>query len=98
MREYGADRFNLTMVFHEVTKSRYDGVNKTVERIMGVVRAMPYAHQENLDAIILAFTEALANAIIPGNREDRSKKVEIHGACEGQREIAAGRYLRGAGF
>jgi serine/threonine-protein kinase RsbW len=97
MKEYGIDTSNLTMVFREVTESRRDLVNEAVVRIMEIVRSMPCA-QENLDTIDLALTEALANAIIHGNREDPSKKVEIYGACEGHEKLLLVITDEGQGF
>jgi serine/threonine-protein kinase RsbW len=40
----------------------------------------------------------LANAIIHGNREDPSKKVEIYGACEGHEKLLLVITDEGQGF
>lgn len=88
---------NLELVFHKTMESRREELDKAVEQIIEIVRAMPCACG-SLDAIQLALEEALANAVIHGNREDPLKKVEICGACEGQERFLLVVTDEGQGF
>ena len=97
MQEYELDPANLSLMFHETVESRRDLVVESTERIMDVIRTMPCA-QQHLDAVRLALTEALANAIIHGNKEDPSKKVTIWGACEAHEKLLLVITDEGEGF
>jgi hypothetical protein len=48
---------------------------------MQAIGALPYVHG-NLEDISLALSEALANAVVHGNREDPNKKVEVCALCD----------------
>jgi serine/threonine-protein kinase RsbW len=91
------DASNLSEVFFETIESSRAALTHAVERIMEVLSQMPCAAQ-NLDGIRIALDEALANAIIHGNREDPEKKVEICGACEGQDRLLLVITDQGQGF
>jgi serine/threonine-protein kinase RsbW len=58
-----------------------DSVDRESEYILQAIGALPCA-QGNLDDIALALSEALANAVLHGNRGDPYKKVHICAACE----------------
>jgi serine/threonine-protein kinase RsbW len=81
MLECDFDASSLNVFFNEMVESRREVVGEAAERIMNTVRAMPCA-RDSLDDLALALTEALANAIIHGNREDPNKRVNVWGACE----------------
>ncbi len=81
MRQCDFDAPDLNLGFHESIDSRRDLLDEATDRIMQSVRALPCA-QENLDDVNLALSEAIANAIIHGNREDPGKKVQVCGTCE----------------
>ena len=95
--ETGFDTSTMSMALSETIASRRSDVDQAVERIMQIVRAMPCA-SATLDEIELALSEALANAVVHGNREDPSKKVEICGACEGNEKLLLVITDEGSGF
>ena len=97
MREGEFNASNLSWIFHEVIESSHHALGEAVSRIMAIVRAMPCA-QESLEDVTLALEEALANAIIHGNRGDPSKKVEIFGACEDHEKLLLVITDEGEGF
>ena len=97
MLECDFDASNLSLTFSEVVESRRNLVDEATGRIMRIIRAMPCA-RDDLDDVALALTEALANAIIHGNREDPGKKVHVWGACEGHQKLLLVITDEGEGF
>ena len=97
MTECEYDLAGLMLSFHLTIESRRDLSEQATEEIMRVVRTLPCA-QDNLDDVRLALAEALANAIIHGNREDASKKVEICGGCDRQEQLLLVITDQGEGF
>jgi serine/threonine-protein kinase RsbW len=78
----GGDKYDLKL---SVTLSAdKDAVDPVVRSVMNVVRETQCA-TGNEDAIELALTEALANAVVHGARNDPSKIVECDVACNAQR-------------
>lgn len=63
-----------------------DAVDPVVRSVMNVVRGMKCA-QGSEDAIELALTEALANAVVHGAKNDPSKIVECDVACDDARGV-----------
>jgi serine/threonine-protein kinase RsbW len=63
-----------------------DAVDPVVRSVMNVVREMKCA-QGSEDAIELALTEALANAVVHGAKNDPSKIVECDVACDDARGV-----------
>jgi serine/threonine-protein kinase RsbW len=61
-----------------------DAIDPVVRNVMKVVREMKCAEGSE-DAIELALTEALANAVVHGAQSDPSKVVECDVACDEQR-------------
>jgi serine/threonine-protein kinase RsbW len=61
-----------------------DAIDPVVRSVMKVVREMKCAEGSE-DAIELALTEALANAVVHGAQSDPSKVVECDVACDEQR-------------
>ena len=53
---------------------RIDGLERAVEHIMELVRRLPCTSVD-LDDVELALHEALANAVVHGNRQDPHKSV-----------------------
>lgn len=88
---------NLTLVFHKTIVSRREELEPEIERILEILKEMPCA-RENMHEITLALREVLTNAVIHGNREDPSKKVQICGACEGQERFLLVVTDEGEGF
>jgi serine/threonine-protein kinase RsbW len=81
MRDYQPDSASATHPIQETIASRRDSVDGASERIMQAVERLPCA-RGSLDDISLALSEALANAVIHGNREDPNKKVDICALCD----------------
>jgi serine/threonine-protein kinase RsbW len=81
MRDYQRDALSATHLIHETIASRRDSVDEASERIMQAIGALPCA-RGNLEDISLALSEALANAVVHGNREDPNKKVEVCALCD----------------
>src|SRR6516164_11123952 len=67
--------------FHNEMRIRIDGLERAVEHIMELVRRLPCTSVD-LDDVELALHEALANAVVHGNRQDPRKSVQICGGCE----------------
>jgi anti-sigma regulatory factor (Ser/Thr protein kinase) len=66
--------------FHNEMRIRTDGIERAVEHIMELVRRLPCTSVD-LDDVELALHEALANAVVHGNRLDPRKSVQICGFC-----------------
>ena len=97
MCEFEFDESSLTSGFHEAMESRLELVDEQTARIIERVRSLPCARQD-LEEVSLALSEALANAVIHGNREDPGKKVQICGACESQDQLVLVITDEGDGF
>jgi len=97
VEEFELDSLQLEPIFTEVIESRRELVDGLVGRLMDVVQSMPCA-QEHLDAVRLALYEALANAIIHGNREHPEKKVKVSVACADQENLLIAVTDEGEGF
>ncbi len=61
-----------------------DAIDPVVRSVMNVVREMKCAEGQE-DAIELALTEALANAVVHGAKSDPSKVIKCDVACDEQR-------------
>lgn len=79
--QHDFDRDGLTLKLKVKLSADQKEVDPVVRRIMQVVREMDCAAGKE-DAIELALTEALANAIVHGAKSDPSKSVECDVACE----------------
>lgn len=97
MPEIEFDACEITPVFDEVIESRIELLGPAIDRLMGVIAGLACA-REHLDQVRLALTEALSNAIVHGNREDPSKRVEIWGGCANGEHIFLSVTDEGDGF
>ena len=80
--DFDADKLGLKL---NVTLSAdRDALEPVVRNVMKIVREMKCAEGRE-DAIELALTEALANAIVHGAKSDPSKVIECDVACDEQR-------------
>ena len=75
------DADNLDLKLSVTLAADSDAVDPVVRKVMDVVREQKCA-QGSEDAIELALTEALANAIVHGAKNDPSKIVECDVACD----------------
>ena len=74
-------RDKLVSEFCEVIPSTLDALNRVEERVVAVLKNLPCAPQEVL-SVSLSLREALANAILHGNRSDPTKRVVVACFCE----------------
>ncbi len=78
------DSDKLVMKLKVALSAERDAVDPVVRNIMEVVRGMQCAAGKE-DDIELALTEALANAVVHGAKEDPSKTIECIVACDQER-------------
>ncbi len=78
------DSEKLVMKLKVALSAERDAVDPVVRNIMEVVRGMQCAAGKE-DDIELALTEALANAVVHGAKEDPSKTIECIVACDQER-------------
>jgi serine/threonine-protein kinase RsbW len=78
------DSDKLVMKLKVALSAERSAVDPVVRNIMEIVRGMQCAVGKE-DDIELALTEALANAVVHGAKEDPSKTVECVVACDEQR-------------
>ena len=83
--------------FHNEMRIRIDGLERAVEHIMELVRRLPCTSVD-LDDVELALHEALANAVVHGNRQDPGKSVQICGGCERSGDLLLAITDQGDGF
>ena len=74
-------RDKLIVQFCQVIPSTLDALDAMLEQVMPVVKTMCCAPEE-IEDVELALREALANAILHGNRSHPTKKVIVAGFCE----------------
>ena len=87
----------LANKFEIVISGDRDMVPDAAERILDTVREMPCS-KGHLNEVRIALIEALANAVIHGNKENPSKKVTVHGACEAGEKLLLVITDEGEGF
>jgi len=90
-------RSDLTVQFREIIPSRLDLLEPAIERIMESIAAMSCFHG-SLDEIKLALNEAVANAMVHGNRRNPDKNIEVGWACTDGRELLLTVTDEGEGF
>ncbi len=79
IQEFEAD--HLILKLSVTLAASKDSVDPVVQGIMQIVRQMQCANGKE-DAIELALTEALANAVVHGAGSDPSKLIECDVACD----------------
>ncbi len=80
------DADNLDIKLSVTLSADRDAVDSVVRSVMNVVRETKCASGSE-DAIELALTEALANAVVHGAKNDPSKVVECDVACDDARGV-----------
>jgi serine/threonine-protein kinase RsbW len=88
---------NCEVEFHIEMRIRIDALERAVEHIMKLVRRLQCAPVD-LDDVELALHEALANAVVHGNRRDPCKSVQICGGCERSGDLLLAITDQGVGF
>jgi len=80
------DRDHLSLKLRITLAADRNAVDAVVQRVMGIIRDQKCIEGKE-DAIELALTEALANAVVHGAKADPTKTVECDVACDEQRGI-----------
>ncbi len=74
-------RDKLVSRFCEVIPSTLDALNAVQDKVLAVVKDLPCAPGQ-LEGVSIALWEALANAVLHGNRNDPSRRVVVACFCE----------------
>ncbi len=93
--EFKAD--NLVLRFDELIDSRIEAISPAVERLMRLLKEGCCTPEQEF-AVETALREALANAVLHGNRQDPRKQVRICCACEASQGILIVVKDEGEGF
>jgi serine/threonine-protein kinase RsbW len=91
------DKDKLTLRFADNVPSTFDALENVVDELMDLARDVK-CNDEHLEHVELALREALANAIIHGNRQDPEKKVMVRCFCQPERGMLVAVEDEGAGF
>jgi len=91
------DRTNLKTKLELTLSSRIEAISPAVNRIMRLLKKECYAPEHEF-AVETALREALANAILHGNRQDRDKKVHVCCACDSAQGVVIVVQDEGEGF
>ena len=86
---------------HQCVASRATEILPFVDRLMGFIRLFMQRfgmEKETQDVIEIAICEALANAVIHGNRENRDKNVDVTCRCSMDGEVLIIVRDQGTGF
>jgi len=91
------DRRSFVFRFRRSFKSTKEGINRTVKDILKHARlnGCLAGHQAELE---IALREALANAVMHGNRQDNTKKVLVRAYCDPARGFVIAVRDEGPGF
>jgi serine/threonine-protein kinase RsbW len=78
---FALDRHSFVFRFRRRIHSTTDGINRTVNDIMKTanIKGCLADHQAELE---IALREALANAVLHGNRQDVTKRVLVRAYCD----------------
>jgi serine/threonine-protein kinase RsbW len=87
----------LALRFREAIPSTFEALEEVLENLMALARDVS-CQGDHLDEVELALREALANAIIHGNRSDASKKVIVSCFCQPDRGMLLIVEDEGSGF
>ena len=80
------DAARLIFRLDELVDSRIEAISPLVDKLMRIIRESDCAPGQDY-AVETALREALANAVVHGNRRDPRKKARICCACEADRGI-----------
>lgn len=96
-RECEFDADELIVRFTTTLPGKVGAIGPVVERAMAIVAEMHCARGSEFD-VELALTEALANAVRHGCREDETKMVQVCLACDASRGVLVVVRDPGGGF
>ena len=94
--EYDLPRFAFS--FETTVESRRELIPEAADRIISIIQTLPCVKSKDLSDLHLALLEALANAVIHGNREDSAKTVAICGGCDAGAHLLIAVTDQGEGF
>ena len=94
---FALDRHTLAFRFRRRLQSTRPGINRAVRDILRHARVTGCLadHQAELE---IALREALANAVLHGNRSDAAKKVLVRAYCDPQKGFVIAVRDEGPGF
>jgi anti-sigma regulatory factor (Ser/Thr protein kinase) len=94
---FALDRRTLAFRFRRQLRSTKPGINRAVRDILSHARLTGCLadHQAELE---IALREALANAVLHGNRSDASKKVLVRAYCDPRKGFVIAVRDEGGGF
>ena len=98
MNEHEYHTPRLIFSFHTTVESKRDLLPEAADRIIRIIKTLPCVKDNDLNDLHLALVEALANAVIHGNREDPAKTVGISGICDAQAQLLIAVTDQGDGF
>lgn len=87
----------LALRFSESIPSTFEALEEVLENLMALARDVK-GNSDHLDEVELALREALANAIIHGNRSDPNKQVVVSCFCQPGRGMLLVVEDEGSGF
>ncbi len=88
---------NLTLRLDELMESRIEAISPLVEKLMHALKGTRCIPEQEF-TVEMALREALANAVLHGNRQDPRKMVRVCCACEANRGILIVVKDEGEGF
>ncbi len=91
------ERDMLALRFYDVIPSTFEALDEVIDTLMILVREMKCGSNA-VDEIELAMREALANAVIHGNKQDASKQVAVRAFCQPDRGLLLVIDDEGSGF
>lgn len=91
------EKNKLALRFYEAIPSTLAALEGVVERLVTLARDVKCDHR-HLERVELALREALANAVIHGNRQDPGKKVVVRCFCQPDRGMLLVVEDEGSGF
>jgi serine/threonine-protein kinase RsbW len=91
------EKDKLALRFYDVIPSTLEALDEVIETLMILAREMK-CNARNLEEIELAMREALANAVIHGNKQDPEKRVAVRCFCQPDRGMLLTIEDEGAGF
>ena len=98
MNEHEYDLPHLAFSFQTTVESRRELLPEAADRIVSIIRTLPCVKGVELTDLHLALLEALANAVIHGNREDSTKTVGVCGGCDARAHLLIAVTDQGEGF
>ena len=91
------EKEKLALRFYEVIPSTLEALDEVIDMLLILAREMKCSSLE-LEEVELALREALANAVVHGNRQDPDKKVAVRAFCQPDRGMLLVVEDEGSGF